>query len=186
MSTISEKILANSSNQEIAYAGDFVKSNADIALNHDVTSVLAFEAMYQMGSKNVWDPDKVIMVLDHVAPPSSVNSARVHNIIRAFVQEQGIQNFFDVNSGVCHQVLPEHGFVKPSMLVIGADSHTCTHGAFGAFATGVGSTDMGAVLARGKIWLKVPETIKVNIHGKLLHSGRNTLRIVFIHDPSNF
>ncbi len=78
-----------------------------------------------------------------------------------------MKNFFDVNSGVCHQVLPEHGFVKPGMLVIGADSHTCTHGAFGAFATGVGSTDMGAVLARGKTWLRVPETIKVNVNGRL-------------------
>lgn len=167
MSTISEKILAKAANQETVSAGDFVKANVNVALNHDVTSVLAFEAMYKMGSKKVWDPDKVVMVLDHVAPPSSVNSARVHNVIRKFVQEQKMKNFFDVNSGVCHQVLPEHGLVKPGMLVIGADSHTCTHGAFGAFATGVGSTDMGAVLARGKTWLKVPETIKVNVNGEL-------------------
>jgi 3-isopropylmalate/(R)-2-methylmalate dehydratase large subunit len=167
MSTISEKILAKASNQETVSAGDFVKANVDVALNHDVTSVLAFEAMYQMGSEKVWDPDKVVMVLDHVAPPSSVNSARVHNVIRDFVRKQEMKNFFDVNSGVCHQVLPEHGFVKPGMLVIGADSHTCTHGAFGVFATGVGSTDMGAVLARGKTWLRVPETIKVNVNGEL-------------------
>ena len=167
MSTISEKILAKASNQESVSAGDFVKAKVDVALNHDVTSVLAFEAMYQMGAKKVWDPDKVVMILDHVAPPSSVNSARVHNVIRDFVHKQDMKNFFDVNSGVCHQVLPEHGFVKPGMLVIGADSHTCTHGAFGAFATGVGSTDMGAVLARGKTWLRVPETIKVNVNGKL-------------------
>ena len=167
MSTISEKILAKASNQESVSAGDFVKAKVDVALNHDVTSVLAFEAMYQMGDQKVWDPDKVVMILDHVAPPSSVNSARVHNVIRDFVKAQDMKNFFDVNSGVCHQVLPEHGFVKPGMLVIGADSHTCTHGAFGAFATGVGSTDMGAVLARGKTWLRVPETIKVNANGKL-------------------
>ena len=167
MSTISEKILAKASNQETVSAGDFIKSKVDVALNHDVTSVLAFEAMYQMGAEKVWDPDKVVMILDHVAPPSSVNSARVHNVIRDFVKAQDMKNFFDVNSGVCHQVLPEHGFVKPGMLVIGADSHTCTHGAFGAFATGVGSTDMGAVLARGKTWLRVPETIKVNVNGSL-------------------
>ncbi len=167
MSTISEKILARASNQETVSAGDFVKAEVDVALNHDVTSVLAFEAMYQMGADHMWDPDKVVMVLDHVAPPSSVNSARVHNVIRDFVHAQGMKNFFDVNSGVCHQVLPEHGFVKPGMLVIGADSHTCTHGAFGAFATGVGSTDMGAVLARGKTWLRVPETIRVNANGRL-------------------
>jgi 3-isopropylmalate/(R)-2-methylmalate dehydratase large subunit len=170
MSTISEKILSKSSNLETVSAGDFVKSEVDIALNHDVTSVLAFEAMYKMGAKKVWDPDKVVMVLDHVAPPSSINSAKVHNIIRKFVREQGMKNFYDVNSGVCHQVLPEKGFVKPGMLVVGADSHTCTHGAFGAFATGVGSTDMGAILASGKIWLRVPETIRVNINGVL---GKN-------------
>jgi 3-isopropylmalate/(R)-2-methylmalate dehydratase large subunit len=167
MSTISEKILSKSSNQDIVSAGDFVKAKVDVALNHDVTSVLAFEAMYQMGATKVWDPDKVILILDHVAPPSSINSAKVHNIIRDFVREQAIKNFYDVNSGVCHQVLPEKGFVKPGILVIGADSHTCTHGAFGAFATGVGSTDMGAVLARGKTWLRVPETIKVNVNGTL-------------------
>jgi 3-isopropylmalate/(R)-2-methylmalate dehydratase large subunit len=167
MSTISEKILAKTSNGETVSAGDFVKANVDVALNHDVTSVLAFEAMYMMGAEKVWDPDKVVMILDHVAPPSSVNSARVHNVIREFVKEQEIKNFYDINSGVCHQVLPEQGFIKPGMLVIGADSHTCTHGAFGAFATGVGSTDMGAVLARGKTWLRVPETIKVKVKGKL-------------------
>lgn len=167
MSTISEKILAQSSGKKTTTAGDFVKSKVDVALNHDVTSVLAFEAMREMGAEKVWEPDKVVMILDHVAPPSSVNAARVHNIIRDFVREQGMKNFYDVNNGVCHQVLPEQGFVKPGMVVIGADSHTCTHGAFGAFATGVGSTDMGAVLARGKTWLKVPETIKVEVTGNL-------------------
>ncbi|MCJ7730757.1 3-isopropylmalate dehydratase large subunit, partial [Candidatus Bathyarchaeota archaeon] len=96
MSTISEKILAKSSDQETVSAGDFVKARVDVALNHDVTSVLAFEAMYQMGAEKVWDPDKVIMVLDHVAPPSSVNSARVHNVIRDFVKAQEMKNFFDV------------------------------------------------------------------------------------------
>ncbi len=167
MSTISEKILAHTSGRESVKPGEFIKAKVDVALNHDVTSVLAFEAMKKMGANRVWNPDKVVMILDHVAPPSSVNAARVHNVIRDFVREQGIKNFFDVNSGVCHQVLPEQGFVKPGMVVIGADSHTCTHGAFSAFSTGVGSTDMGAVLARGKTWLKVPETIKVYINGKL-------------------
>jgi 3-isopropylmalate/(R)-2-methylmalate dehydratase large subunit len=167
MSTISEKILAKASNQEGVTPGDFIIGNVDVALTPDVTSVLAFEAMYKMGAEKVWDPDKVVIVLDHVSPPSSVNSARMHNIIRNFARKQGLKNLFDVNCGVCHQVLPEHGFVKPGTLVLGADSHTCTHGAFGAFATGVGSTDMGAVLARGKTWLKVPESFKIIIEGKL-------------------
>ncbi len=164
--TITEKILQNSSESAKVKPGDFIKADVDVALNHDVTSVIAFEAMKRMGSNQVWDPDKIVFILDHVAPPSSINSARVHNIIRKFAREQGITNFYDVESGVCHQVLPEKGFVQPGKVVIGADSHTCTHGAFGAFATGVGSTDMGAILARGKIWLKVPETIKVDITGK--------------------
>ena len=165
--TISEKILARASGQESVEAGDFVKAEVDVAMMPDITSVLAFEAMRASGSQRVWDPDRVVLVLDHIAPPSSVNAAKVHKTVREFVREQRIKNLYDVQSGVCHQVLPEHGYVKPGYVVIGADSHTCTHGAFGAFATGVGSTDMGAVLARGKIWLKVPETIRIMVNGVL-------------------
>jgi 3-isopropylmalate/(R)-2-methylmalate dehydratase large subunit len=165
--TISEKILAKASGQKQVKAGDFVKSNVNVAMMPDVTAILAFEAMRNAGAQKVWDPNKVVIILDHVAPPTSVNSARVHGVIRDFVKEQDIKNFYDVQSGVCHQVLPEKGHVKPGMVVIGADSHTCTHGAFGAFATGVGSTDMGAILARGKTWLKVPETLKVEVNGEL-------------------
>ncbi len=165
--TLSEKILAKASGQSTVKAGTFVKVGVDVAMMPDITAVLAFEAMKAIGAQKVWDPEKVVLILDHVAPPSSVNAACVHKAIREFAEEQGIPNLYDVNSGVCHQVLPEHGHVKPGQVVIGADSHTCTHGAFGAFATGVGSTDMGAVLAKGKTWLKVPETIKVNVSGKL-------------------
>ena len=165
--TVSEKILANASGQTEVKAGQFVKAQVDTAMMPDITAVLAFEAMKAAGSTRVWDPEKVVLILDHVAPPSSVNAAKVHKTIREFVKEQGIPNLYDVQSGVCHQVLPENGHVKPGMVVIGADSHTCTHGAFGAFATGVGSTDMGAILARGKTWLKVPETIKVDVNGRL-------------------
>jgi 3-isopropylmalate/(R)-2-methylmalate dehydratase large subunit len=165
--TLSEKILAKASGQAKAKAGTFVKANVDVAMMPDITAVLAFEAMKAMGKTKVWDPTKVVLILDHVAPPSSVNAARVHKAIREFAEEQGIPHLYDVNSGVCHQVLPEYGHVRPGQLVIGADSHTCTHGAFGAFATGVGSTDMGAVLAKGRTWLKVPETFKVEANGRL-------------------
>lgn len=165
--TLSEKILAEASSQASVKAGMFVKARVDVAMMPDITAILAFEAMKAIGAQKVWDPEKVVLILDHVAPPSSVNAARVHKAIREFAQQQGITHLYDVNSGVCHQVLPEHGHVKPDQVVIGADSHTCTHGAFGAFATGVGSTDMGAVLAKGKTWLKVPETIKVEVSGKL-------------------
>jgi len=167
MSTTSEKILAQASGRIRVKAGEIVKAHVDTAMMPDVTSVLAIEAMKKMGASHVWDPDKVVVILDHVAPPSSVNSARVHSVIRGFAKEQNLPHFYDVESGVCHQVLPEKGHVRPGTVVIGADSHTCTHGAFGAFATGVGSTDMGAILARGKTWLKVPETIKVDINGSL-------------------
>ena len=167
MSTTSEKILAQASGRGRVKAGEIVKARVDTAMMPDVTSVLAIEAMKKMGAAHVWDPDRVVVILDHVAPPSSVNSARVHSVIRGFAKEQNLKHFYDVESGVCHQVLPEHGHVRPGTVVIGADSHTCTHGAFGAFATGVGSTDMGAVLARGKTWLKVPETIKVDVNGDL-------------------
>ena len=167
MSTASEKILAQASGRARVKAGEIVKARVDTAMMPDVTSVLAIEAMKQMGAAHVWDPDRVVVILDHVAPPSSVNSARVHSVIRGFAKEQNLPHFYDVESGVCHQVLPEKGHVRPGTVVIGADSHTCTHGAFGAFATGVGSTDMGAVLARGKTWLKVPETIKIEVDGSL-------------------
>jgi 3-isopropylmalate/(R)-2-methylmalate dehydratase large subunit len=165
MSTASEKILARASGRDGVKAGEIIKARVDTAMMPDVTSVLAIEAMKKMGAESVWDPDRVVVILDHVAPPSSVNSAKVHSLIRGFAKEQGLKHFYDVESGVCHQVLPEQGHVRPSTVVIGADSHTCTHGAFGAFATGVGSTDMGAVLARGKTWLRVPETIKVDVNG---------------------
>lgn len=167
MSTTSEKILAQASGRSRVKAGDIVKARVDTAMMPDVTSVLAIEAMKKMGAAHVWDPDKVVVILDHVAPPSSVNSARVHSVIRGFAKEQNLPHFYDVESGVCHQVLPEKGHIRPGTVVIGADSHTCTYGAFGTFATGVGSTDMGAVLARGKTWLKVPDTIKVDINGSL-------------------
>jgi 3-isopropylmalate/(R)-2-methylmalate dehydratase large subunit len=124
-------------------------------------------AMEAMGRDRVWNVDKVVIVLDHVAPASTLMAATIHRDIRRFAREQGLKHLYDIESGVCHQVLPERGHVKPGALIIGADSHTCTHGAFGAFATGVGSTDMGAVLATGKTWLRVPETIRVVVEGGL-------------------
>lgn len=165
--TVSEKILANASGQKEATAGEIVKAKVDVAMMPDLTTILAVNAMKAMGKEKVWNHEKVVIVLDHVAPASTLMAATIHRDIRQFAREQKLKYLYDVESGVCHQVLPENGHVKPGMVVIGADSHTCTHGAFGAFATGVGSTDMGAVLATGKTWLKVPETIKVNVEGKL-------------------
>jgi len=165
--TVSEKILAKASGQREVIAGEIVKANVDVALMPDLTTILAVNAMKAMGIEKIWDNEKVVIVLDHVAPASTLMAAEIHRDIRKFAKEQDMKYLYDVNSGVCHQVLPENGHVKPGMIVIGSDSHTCTHGAFGAFATGVGSTDMGAILATGKTWLKTPETIKVNVEGKL-------------------
>jgi len=165
--TISEKILARASGSERVQAGEIVKARVDVALIPDLTAILSFKAMKEMGLDHVWDSERVVVVLDHVAPASSINAATIHRDIRLIVEEQRIKHFYDVDAGVCHQVLAEKGHVKPGMLVVGADSHTCTHGAFGAFATGVGSTDMGAVLATGKLWFKVPEAIRIVVDGAL-------------------
>ena len=165
--TISEKILARASGRVDAAAGEIVKARVDVAMMPDLTTILAVNAMKAMGVERVWDPDRVVAILDHVAPASTLMAATVHRDIRRWAKEQNLKHLYGVESGVCHQVLPEKGHVKPGYLVIGADSHTCTHGAFGAFATGVGSTDMGAILATGKIWLRVPETIKVQVEGEL-------------------
>lgn len=165
--TIAEKILARASGHEEASAGEIVKARVDVAMMPDLTTILAVNAMKEMGVERVWDPEKVVTILDHVAPASTPMAAKIHRDIRIWAREQNLENLYDVESGVCHQVLPEKGHVKPGTVVIGADSHTCTHGAFGAFATGVGSTDMGAILATGKTWLRVPETIRVQVEGKL-------------------
>ena len=165
--TISEKIRARASGREEVRAGEIVKARVDVAMMPDLTTILSFRAMREMGRDHVWDRDRIVIVLDHVTPASSINAAKIHRDIRRIAEEQRIKHFYDVDAGVCHQVLAERGHVKPGMLVVGADSHTCTHGAFGAFATGVGSTDMGAVLATGRIWLKVPETIRVVVEGAL-------------------
>jgi 3-isopropylmalate/(R)-2-methylmalate dehydratase large subunit len=165
--TISEKILARASGLEEVLAGEIVKASVDVAMMPDLTTILAVNAMKAMGVERVWDPERVVAILDHVAPASTLMAATVHRDIRRWAKEQNLKHLYGVESGVCHQVLPEKGHVKPGYLVIGADSHTCTHGAFGAFATGVGSTDMGAILATGKIWLRVPETIKVQVEGEL-------------------
>jgi 3-isopropylmalate/(R)-2-methylmalate dehydratase large subunit len=165
--TVSEKILARASGLEEADAGEIVKASVDVAMMPDLTTILSVNAMREMGHERVWDREKVVILNDHVAPASTPLAAAIHRDIRKLALEQGLKHFYDVEQGVCHQVLPEKGHVKPGTLIIGADSHTCTHGALGAFATGVGSTDMGAVLATGKIWLRVPETIRVEVDGDL-------------------
>ncbi len=165
--TIAEKILARASGRDQVSPGEIVEARVDIAMAHDLTAPLAIEVLEQMGVKKIWDPSKVVIVLDHQAPPTTIEMARDHAMLRKFVSEHEIPNFYDVHQGICHEVLPEGGFALPGRLVVGADSHTCTYGALGCFATGVGSTDMAAVLATGKLWFRVPESMLFKLHGKL-------------------
>ncbi len=164
--TISEKIFARHSGQKKVYAGEFVDADIDLAMSHDNT-VLVSTIFNEIGVKKVWNPDKIVVVLDHRTPANTSKTAENHKIIREFIKEQNITNFFDIGEGICHQVLPENGFVCPGMLIVGSDSHTTTYGAFGAFGTGIGATDMAAVWTKGKLWFKVPETLRFNVSGTL-------------------
>ena len=165
--TMAEKILAKASSKNNVEAGEIVMANIDVAMMHDLTGPLAIESFNKIGTEKVWDKDKIIIPFDHQVPADSLTSANNHILMRNFVKNQNITNFYDMYKGVCHQILPELGHVVPGEVIVGADSHTCTHGAFGAFSTGIGSTDMAMVLSTGKLWFKVPETIKFNIEGKL-------------------
>ena len=133
---------------------------------HDLTGPLAVKSFEKIGIKRVWDNQKIIVVLDHQVPAESIKAAELHKTMRSFAKNQKLKIFDVGKGGICHQVLPENGHVLPGRIILGADSHTCTHGAFGAFATGIGSTEAAAVMATGKIWLKVPKTIKINVKGE--------------------
>jgi len=167
--TISEKILGKACGKKVK-AGDFVLANIDCAMTHDITGPLAVEGFREIvkGKKTqkVWDPEKIVIIFDHQVPADSLNAAANHIMLRQFAKEQGILNY-DVFEGICHQVMPEKGHVKPGDLIVGSDSHTCAYGALGAFSTGIGSTDMAFVFATGKLWFRVPETFRFDIVGKL-------------------
>jgi 3-isopropylmalate/(R)-2-methylmalate dehydratase large subunit len=163
---ITEKILAKASGKKAVHPGEIVDANVDMVMVHDLTGPLAVEAFKKIGTQKVWDNKKVVVILDHQVPAESVKAAELHKTMRQFAKDQNL-TFYDVGrGGICHQVMPDKGHVVPGTIILGADSHTCTYGAFGAFATGIGSTEAAAVMATGKIWLKVPEAIKVNVKGK--------------------
>ena len=167
MPTMSEKILARASGKDEVEAGDIVIANIDVAMAHDLTGPLSVESFEKIGAQKVWDSTKIVIPFDHQVPADSIDSANNHIKMRKFVKEQNIKNFYDVHAGVCHQILPELGHVVPGEVIVGADSHTCTHGALGAFSTGIGSTDMAMVFAEGNLWFKVPETNRFNVTGEL-------------------
>jgi 3-isopropylmalate/(R)-2-methylmalate dehydratase large subunit len=161
--TITEKILANASHKKEVAPGDFVVADVSYVMAHDSTGPLAIESFSSITDK-VFDPDRVIIVFDHFFPSPTVAGATMHQKSRKFVIEQKLTGFF--TNGVCHQILVEK-FVSPGDIVVGADSHTCTEGALGAFTTGLGSTDIGGAMATGKCWFKVPESLKFNLSGSL-------------------
>ncbi len=166
--TISEKIFSKAVGRAVK-ADEFAFANVDRAMINDITGLLAIESFRQIVSdcgNGVWDPKKIAIIFDHQAPADSLGAANNHVLLRRFAKEQGIVNY-DVGDGVCHQVMPEKGHVIPGELIVGADSHTCTYGALGTFATGVGSTDMASVFATGRLWFRIPGTIRFEISGKL-------------------
>ncbi len=165
--TITEKILmAHAGLKDIA-PGQLINAKVDIALGNDVTAPIAIREFRSAGGKKVFNQDKIALVLDHFTPNKDISSAQQCKIVREFALEQGITHFYEGGQvGVEHALLPEQGIVVPGDLIVGADSHTCTYGALGAFATGVGSTDLAAAMLTGELWFKVPPTIKFVIHGK--------------------
>jgi len=163
---ITEKILAKASGKKAVHPGEIVDANVDMVMVHDLTGPLAVEAFKKIGVQKVWDNQKAVVILDHQVPAESVKAAELHKTMRQFAKDQNLRIYDVGKGGICHQVMPEKGHVVPGTVIVGADSHTCTYGAFGAFATGIGSTEAAAVLATGKIWLKVPEAVKINVTGK--------------------
>ena len=166
--TLSEKILAEHSGKKCVRPGEFVFAEVDICLGNDVTAPLAIEQFEKAGLKELFDPRRICLVPDHFTPNKDIHAAELARRMRQFVRKHGISHYFEVGRvGIEHVLLPEQGIVSPGDLVIGADSHTCTQGALGAFATGVGSTDLAACFATGKVWLKVPHSIKLHYEGAL-------------------
>ena len=163
---ISEKILAKASGREEVSPGDTVNADIDVAMSHDGTSPPTIKVFEKIADK-VWDSDKIVLVFDHNVPANTIGSAEFQQVVRDFAKKQNIVNIYKQGEGICHQVLPQEGHVVPSTVIVGADSHTCTYGAFGAFSTGLGATDLAMVYATGKTWFNVPESIKIDVNGTL-------------------
>nr|WP_312578318.1 3-isopropylmalate dehydratase large subunit [Sedimentibacter sp.] len=166
--TMTQKILAKHAGLDEVKAGQFIEIDLDLVLGNDITTPVAIKEFEKMGAEKIFDKNKVVVVFDHFVPAKDIKSAEQCKVSRCFCKEQDVTNFFDVGQmGIEHALLPEKGLVVAGDTVIGADSHTCTYGALGAFSTGGGSTDMAAGMATGQLWFKVPSAIKFNLTGKL-------------------
>jgi 3-isopropylmalate/(R)-2-methylmalate dehydratase large subunit len=164
--TFAEKILAQKAGLDEVVPGQIVTVQPDKLLTHDNTSAIA-KTFRKIGVDRVANPDMNVIILDHVTPAANETYAQSHKETREFVKEQGITAFYDIGEGICHQVLPEQGHALPGILIVGSDSHTPSHGALGAFATGIGRTEAAAVMATGEIWLRVPESLRIIVDGRL-------------------
>ncbi|MFZ1023187.1 MAG: 3-isopropylmalate dehydratase large subunit [Thermoplasmata archaeon] len=163
--TLAEKVLVRASGVESVVPGQIVEGQVDLAMMHE-QGAQTVGPFHDMGAEKVWDPERVVIAIDHWVPASTEGAAVLHRILRKFAAETGLPHFYDVgNHGICHQILAENGWVVPGDLAVGTDSHTNMLGAMGAVATGIGPTEMAAVLALGRLWLKVPPTINVRVHG---------------------
>ncbi len=165
--TMAEKILADHAGLDEVAPGQIVNAWVDIVLGNDVTAPIAIKAFRELGAKRVFDPERVVLVPDHFTPNKDIKSAQQCKVLREFAREQGLLHYFEVGQmGIEHALLPEQGIVVPGDLVVGADSHTCTYGALGAFATGVGSTDLAAAMILGELWFRVPESMLFVYYGQ--------------------
>ncbi len=168
--TITEKILAAHAGKKRVEPGELINCKVDVVLGNDITAPVAIKEFEKTGVSRVFDRERVVLVPDHFTPNKDIKSAEQAKLLRDFAKQQGLTNYFEVGRmGIEHCLLPEQGIVLPGDLVIGADSHTCTYGALGAFSTGVGSTDMAAAMASGEVWFKVPESIKFVFNGDKLN-----------------
>ena len=176
--TMTQKILAKHANLNEVHAGQLIQANLDLVLGNDITSPVAINEFESAGFNQVFDPQKIVMVMDHFVPNKDIKSATQCKQCRTFARKFNLNHYYDVGTmGIEHALLPEQGLVAPGEAIIGADSHTCTYGAVNAFSTGVGSTDMGAAMKAGSTWFKVPAAIKVNVTGrkKKFVSGKDVI-----------
>jgi len=163
--TFSEKILAAKCGKDRVTPGEIVVVEPDLVLSHDNSAAIS-KTFKSIGATKVKYPDRIAIILDHCVPAASDKHAQNHKTIREFAKEQKLSHFYDINTGICHQVLPEKGLVQPGSLILGSDSHTTSHGSLGAFAAGIGRTEAASIWATGELWLRVPETIRVHVTGE--------------------
>ena len=165
-STLIEKIFAHNIGADSVKAGDIITVNVDRVMIHDIFIPFVKDKFEEMGFTKIWDPDRTVLIYDHLVPASQLDDPRHHHIGDDFCDKYGVKNVHR-SDGICHQLMTEAGYVKPGDVAFGTDSHTVTYGCVGAFSTGIGYTEMASILGTGKLWVRVPETIRVNINGTL-------------------